>query len=167
MAIVEAKDAEGARIATQSGLHVDRWGHALVPGLTPFASNEIEMDPKGLPVSVELRSTSEHAAPTAGAIVRATFETDNPGASVIIRAKRPDGQPVPFGADVADAAGQTVGTAAQGGHVLVRGLKRATGELTVSWADGARQQQCRLTYTLPATVDAKSTAWTTIDSVCQ
>jgi outer membrane usher protein len=166
MAIVEAKDAEGARIATESGLRVDRWGHALVPGLTPFARNEIEIDPKGLPVSVELSSTSGHVAPTAGAVVRARFETDNPGASVIIRAKLRDGKPVPFGADVVDAGGQTVGTAAQGGHVIVRGLKNASGELAVKWVDGSNRQQCRLTYTLPKTMDVTSATWTTIDSVC-
>lgn len=167
MAIVEAKDADGARIASQSGLRVDHWGHALVPGLTPFASNEVELDPKGLPVSVELKSTSQHLAPTAGAIVRARFETDNPGASVIIRAKLSNGRPVPFGADVIDAAGQTVGTAAQGGHVIVRGLKSATGVLTIGWIEGTNRQQCRLTYSLPVTTDTKSTTWTTIDSVCR
>lgn len=167
MAIVEAKDAEGARVASQSGLRVDRWGHALVPGLTPFADNEIEIDPKGLPVSVELKSTSQHVAPTAGAVVRTRFETDNPGASLIIRARTAGGEPVPFGADVFDAAGHQVGTVAQAGQVMVRGLKTASGELAVRWAEGTNRQQCRLTYSLPATMNAKSSTWTTIDAACE
>jgi outer membrane usher protein len=167
MAIVEAKDAGGAQVANQSGLRVDRWGRALVPGLTPFERNEIGIDPKGLPVSVELKSTSQHLAPTAGAIVRATFETDNPGASAIIRATRTDGQRMPFGADVFDATGQDVGTVAQGGRIIVRGLKNLTGELSVRWADGTNRQECRLSYSLPDGVSKASTTWTTLDSVCQ
>ncbi|NML33938.1 fimbria/pilus outer membrane usher protein [Paraburkholderia antibiotica] len=167
MAIVEAKDAAGAQLANQAGLRVDHWGHALVPGLTPFSRNEIGIDPKGLPVSVELKSTSQHVAPTAGAIVRATFETDNPGASAIIRTTRTDGQPMPFGADVFDAAGQNMGTVAQGGRIIVRGLKSQKGELSVRWADGIHRQECRLSYSLPDTVSKTSTTWTTVDSVCQ
>lgn len=167
MAIVEAKDAGGAQVASQTGLRVDHWGHALVPGLTPFQRNEIGIDPKGLPVSVELKSTSQHVAPTAGAIVRATFETDNPGASAIIRTTRSDGQPMPFGADVLNSAGQVVGTVAQGGRIIVRGLKGLQGELGVRWADGTTQQGCSLSYSLPATVSKTSTNWTTVDSVCR
>jgi outer membrane usher protein len=167
MAIVEAKDAAGARIADQAGVRLDHWGHALVPGLTPFASNEIGIDPKGLSVSVELKSTEEHVVPTAGAIVRATFETDNPGVSVIIHATRTAGQPVPFGADVYDAAGKDLGTVAQGGRLIVRGLAAPTGELSVRWTDGTNRQECRVSYVLPKTVSKKSTTWTTLDSVCQ
>jgi len=166
MAIVEAKDAAGARIATQNGLRIDPWGHALVPGLVPFASNEIEIDPKGLPVSVELESTSEHVAPTVGAVSVVKFKTDNPGASVIIRTKMVDGKPLPFGADVLDAAGQTVGTVAQNGRVIAHGLKNATGDLKVQWSEGTNRQSCKLSYSLPPTVNSKSTSWTTIDSDC-
>ncbi|SDR43198.1 outer membrane usher protein [Paraburkholderia fungorum] len=166
MAIVEAKDAAGARITSQSGLRVDPWGRALVSTLRPFASNELVVDPKGLPVSVELKSTSKHIAPTAGAVSLVKFETDNPGASLIIRSKMADGEPVPFGADVFDAAGQTVGTVAQGGRVIVRGLKSATGDLTVGWGDGTNRQSCRVSYSLPNTPDARAKVWTTIDADC-
>ncbi len=167
MAIVEAKDAEGAWIASRSGLHVDRFGHALVPGLTPFASNEIEIDPKGLPISVELKSTSQRVAPTAGAIVRAKFETDNPGVSAIVRARMTDGRPVPFGAEVRDAQGVSMGTVAQGGQAIVRGLKSQTGILTFAWTDGTRREACHVTYSMPKSANAKATDWTTLDTVCQ
>ncbi|HKR47066.1 MAG TPA: fimbria/pilus outer membrane usher protein [Paraburkholderia sp.] len=166
MAIVEAKDAAGARIATQNGLRVDRFGHALVSNLTPFSSNELEIDPKGLPVSVELKSTSQHVAPTAGAVVHVAFETDNPGRAAVIRAKGEDGQPLPFGARIVDAAGKDVGTVAQGGRAVVRGLQDIEGELQVSWGEGGAQA-CHMKYRLPAADRSRDTAWTSIDSVCE
>lgn len=165
MAVVEAKDADGARIATQSGLRIDPWGHALVPGLTPFARNEIAIDPKGLPVSVELKSTSQQVVPTAGAVVVTHFETDNPGRSAIINVKMDGQEPVPFGASVVDESGQNVGTVAQGGHAIVRGLKTTTGELTVQWGSHAHQM-CHLTYALPDSKNVKATTWNTANAVC-
>src|SRR5262249_50004546 len=90
VAVVEAKDAAGARLAGGSGLRVDRWGHGLVPSLVPFAHNDIDVDPQGLPMNVELKSTMQKVAPTAGAVVKVKFETQNTGRTAIIEAKRAD-----------------------------------------------------------------------------
>lgn len=162
VAIVEAKDASGARIANDNGLRVDPWGHALVSGLVPFSRNEIEIDPAGLPVSVELKSTLENTAPTAGAVVKVKFETDNPGRAAIIRAKTAAGQPLPFAADVFDVGGQPVGVVAQGSRIIARGLKSERGELLVK--DGAGQT-CKLAYVLPA--PSKDQAPAQIEATCR
>ncbi|PVY16205.1 outer membrane usher protein [Paraburkholderia silvatlantica] len=166
MAVVEAKDAGGARVTTQSGVRIDRWGHALVPGLTPFSRNEIGIDPKGLPVSVEFKSTSQPAVPTAGAVVVTHFETSNPGRSVIFNVTVDGSEPVPFGADVRDESGQSVGTVAQGGHAIVRGLKAATGELVVQWGSEPRQM-CRLEYELADAKNTKAATWANVDAICR
>lgn len=163
--IVEAKDADGARVTNSSGLRIDPWGHAIVSNLTPFSTNEIEIDPKGLPLSVELKSTSQHIAPTAGAVVKLKFETGGGGRAVIVRAKTADGQPLPFGAEVTDAAGQDVGTVAQAGRIVIRGVRSDSGVFSVKWGD-ERGQQCKLTYVLPKAVGSKSNTWTTVDEVC-
>ncbi|MCY1336204.1 Outer membrane usher protein HtrE [compost metagenome] len=139
MAIIEAGDAAGARITNASGLRIDPWGHAIVPTLTPFASNQVEIDPKGLPLSVELKATQQHVAPTSGAVVRLTFETVNAGRSALIRATGADGAPVPFGAQVFDAQGNELGTVGQGGRAIVRGLHDDQGRLTVTWGKGAAE----------------------------
>lgn len=165
VAIVEAKGADGARVANASGLRVDRWGHAVVSSLTPFSNNEVEIDPKGLPMAVELKSTAQHIAPTAGAVVPFKFETEGGGRAVLVRAKTADGKPLPFGAQVIDGSGQNAGTVAQAGRVIVRGLKSDTGEFSVKWGDGANQQ-CRLSFVLPKGPDSRTVTWTTVDSVC-
>lgn len=166
MAIIEAKDAAGARLANGSGLRVDPWGHAVVPTLTPFAINQIELDPKGLPMSVELKTTQQNVAPTAGAIVKMKFETDNPGRAAILRANGPDGKPLPFGAEVSDAQGQSIGTVAQGGRVIARGLQADAGQLTVTWGSGAAQG-CKLDYALPKVGRVAGASYHVVDASCR
>lgn len=165
IAVVEAKDAAGARLANGAGLRVDPWGHAVVSNLVPFARNEIEIDPRGLPLEVSLKSTQQHVAPTAGAVARVRFETENPGRAAILRARLPDGTPVPFGAEVFNADGDPMGIVAQGGRVLVRGLKTDSGTLSARWS-GSAGTACALHYALgkpggnqaaPVTTDATCT----------
>ncbi|WP_174972771.1 fimbria/pilus outer membrane usher protein [Burkholderia lata] len=165
MAIVEAKDANGARVTAGSGLRIDRFGHALVSNLTPFSTNEVEIDPKGVPMSVELKSSAQHVAPTAGAVVRLKYETEGGGRAVIMRARMSDGEPVPFGAEVSDAAGQNVGTVAQDGRVVLRGVKTDTGTLNVKWGDTVAEG-CALSYRLPTASKASQQRWTDVEAVC-
>ncbi|KVH45674.1 fimbria/pilus outer membrane usher protein [Burkholderia diffusa] len=158
MAIIEAKDAVGARVANRNGLRIDPWGHTIVSSLTPFASNVIEIDPKGLPVQVELKSTEQHVAPTAGAIVRMRFETENVGRTAIFEAHTLEGKPVPFGAEVFDSNGQSVGIVAQSGRVIAHKLSNNSGMLIIKWGDSA-SERCSVAYTLPdvaATAEAMS-----------
>jgi outer membrane usher protein len=166
IAIVEATDAGGARVTNASGLRIDPWGHAIVSNLTPFSDNEVEIDPKGLPMSVELKESAQHTAPTTGAVVRLTFGTEGGGRSVIMQAKTADGTPVPFGAQVTDASGQEVGIVAQAGRIVLHGIKADTGEFSVKWGDSGNQQ-CKLSYALPAAPDGKTVSWTVTKSVCR
>ena len=165
IAVVEAKDAAGARIANASGLRVDPWGRAIVSNLTPFANNQIEIDPKGLPVNVELKATEQRVAPTSGAVTLVRFDTDNTGRAAIIRASAGDGTPLPFGAEVFDAEGNSVGTVAQAGRIIARGLKTDSGTLTARWGQDAKSS-CSLGYALSAG-DARSTSYATADAECR
>lgn len=166
LAVVEAKDAAGARVSNGSGLRIDPWGHAVVGSLTPFASNAIEIDPKGLPLSVEFKSTEQHVAPTAGAVVRMRFLTTDPGRAAILQARTAAGLPLPFGAEVFDAKGRSVGTVAQAGRVIARGLTLDASVLTVRWGGGAGQQ-CRLPYRLPAVEQGSARPYFATGMVCQ
>jgi outer membrane usher protein len=149
LAIVEAKDAAGARVLSGSGLRLDPWGRAIVSTLTPYAKNSIELDPKGLPVNVELKATEQHVAPTAGAVVVVNFETENTGNAALLTVATSSGEPLPFGADVQDADGKSVGVVAQGGRILARGLTYTEGTLTVKW--GAHERDvCTIDYVLAA-----------------
>ncbi|MCA8293765.1 fimbrial biogenesis outer membrane usher protein [Burkholderia sp. AU30198] len=146
-AIVEAPNAAGARITNMSGVRIDGRGYAIVPYLTPFALNDIGIDPKGLSTDVELKETSRRVAPVAGAVPIVVFKTAY-GRSAVIHARTADGSPVPFGATVADEQGKDVGVVGQGGKLLARGLAEQ-GELTMRWEAGNDAAICKLSYSLP------------------
>ncbi|MDR5828397.1 fimbrial biogenesis outer membrane usher protein [Caballeronia sp. LP006] len=167
VAVVEAKDAAGARLANGSGLRVDRWGHAVISGMQPYSNNEVEIDPKGLPLNIALKSTVQRTAPTAGAVVALKFETENLGKPAVMRVTQADGTPLPFGAEVFDGDAHTVGTVAQGSRIIATGLKADAGALNVKWGDGA-SQRCVVRYQLPQSVDAtKPNSISIGDGVCQ
>lgn len=149
VAIVEAKDAAGARVLNHSGVRLDSKGRGIVSTLTPYAKNSIELDPKGLPLNVDLKATEQYVAPTAGAVVRLSFETENLGNTALLTVATASGEPLPFGADVQDADGNSVGVVAQGGRILARGLKSDKGTLTVK-SGGDDGTVCSFDYALPA-----------------
>ncbi|WP_334043050.1 fimbria/pilus outer membrane usher protein [Burkholderia ambifaria] len=146
-AIVQAKHAEGARVANAAGVRVDRNGYAVVPYLTPFSMNDVSLDPKGLSTDVELKETSQRVAPLAGAVPLLVFKTEY-GRSAVIRMRQADGSSVPFGAVVTDAAGKDIGVVGQAGKLLARGLADK-GELNVRWETGDGKAVCSLSYSLP------------------
>ena len=143
--IVQAPDAQGARINGNHGAQVSKSGYAVVPHLTPYRQNVVELDPKDLSVDVELKTAAQNVAPRAGSVVKLDFETVS-GQAILITALREDGSPLPFGSDVFDEDGASVGIVGQGGKAFVR-VARAQGALTVKWG-GNTDASCRLQYGL-------------------
>jgi outer membrane usher protein len=138
-------------------VRVDGSGHALVPYLTPFTLNTVQLDPEGLPLGVELKATSAQVAPHAGAVVMLKFETDS-GRPLIVQLRMPDGAAAPFGAEVVDAQGQVLGVVGQAGRSLLRGVVDA-GQLAVRWHDEAGVARgCTFDYRLEAARDKTDAA---------
>lgn len=146
MAVVEAKGAQGAAIASNVGATVADNGYAVVGGLTPYRQNEIELDPKGTSKDVELQVTSQSVAPRAGAVVMLEYPTTT-GAPVLMQAMRDDGGLVPLGAEVLDSKGNNLTMVGQGGKIFLRGLE-PKGILIAKWGDGSGQR-CQIEYQLP------------------
>lgn len=160
--VVEAKDAKGARITNSSGVRVDSFGYAVIPYLTPYSLNTVEIDPKGIPLDVEFRSTSQQVAPRANSVVMIHFGTVS-GRAAVIAARLPNGAPLPFGASVYDAKGASVGAIGQNSRIFVRGVADE-GALTVKWGDAA-DEQCAFGYHLPPKAEDRG-AYAHIDAVC-
>ncbi len=163
-AIVQAKDAEGARIANASGVKIDSRGYAVVPYLTPYAMNEVSIDPKGLSTDLELRETRQMVAPVAGSVPLLVFKTQY-SRSAVINGKQPDGTPIPFGAVVSDMKGQDLAIVGQAGKLLARGLQDQ-GELQVKWDTPAGQASCNLAYALPEKRRGADQAMVNLDLPC-
>lgn len=130
------------------GQRLDGRGRALVSNLLPYEYNSITIDPKGLPLGVEFKSTEQRVVPTAGAVVLVPFDTVNRGRTVVLHVRRADGKPLPFGAQVFDANGKTVGVVSQGSRILANGLDVGPATLVVKWGDGDTGR-CTITSEIP------------------
>ncbi len=162
VAIVEAKDAVGASITNGTDVRIDRRGFAVIPYLTPYQMNTIELDPKGIPIDVEMQSTSQQVAPRANSVVKVKFGTTT-GRAVLLTIRQPDGTPVPFGSTVADADGNAIGWSGQGGTLFTRDLKDS-GVLTAKWGNRTADA-CTFSYSLPIE-RSKHAAYERIESKC-
>jgi len=142
VAVVHVPGGKGADLGA-GGVRSNRSGYALVPQLSPFRRNPITVDPKGLPLEVELLQGSTTVVPTAGAIVKAVLAT-RIGRNALIEAPQVDGQPLPFGVDVLDENGVVVGVVGQASRLWVRGIG-THGRLSVQWG-GETVQRCEIDY---------------------
>jgi len=152
-AIVEAPGAAGASLSSQAGAKVDSRGYAILPYLTPYRRNSVEIDPRGMSDDVELKSTTDEVVPRAGAVVVSRFETVT-GRMVVIDLQLPPGLKVPFGTEVKTEAGSVTGVVGQGARVMARGLEDS-GILLIKWGE-TTAEQCRVTYALPPAKTASS-----------
>lgn len=151
LGIVQAPEAEGARINGNHSAQVGKSGYAVVPHLTPYRQNVVELDTKDLSVDVELKTASQNVAPRAGSVVKLQFETVS-GQALLITALREDGSLLPFGSDVFDEDGASVGIVGQGGKAFVR-VSHPQGQLTVKWGS-TTNATCRFHYDSSAQPDA-------------
>jgi outer membrane usher protein len=144
--IVNAPAAAGAGVTNAPGTTIDSRGYAVIPYLSPYSMNVVDIDPKGTSTDVEFKSTSAQVAPRAGSIVMMKYETVS-GRAALIQAPKLGGGTLPFGASVEDEHGKMVGVVGQDSRVFARGLEDQ-GALTVKWGNGP-VEQCRISYTLP------------------
>jgi outer membrane usher protein len=157
--LIEADGAEGASISGAVNSRVDASGYAVVPYLMPYRMNQIHLDPANTSPDTQFESTSQQVAPRANSVVTIHFATIT-GRSAIIAVKMVDGAPAPFGADVVDAKGASVGIIGAGGSLFAAGLEEA-GELIVKLGNGS----CRLHYQLPPK-DKEAIGYPRVEAVC-
>jgi outer membrane usher protein len=136
--LVRAKGAKGARLSSDNTSMVDSRGYVITNNLMPYRMNEVNLDPKGSSLDVELSATRQQVAPRAGAVVALEFETTS-GKASLIRAVLENGDAVPFGARVSDKGGNEIGLVGQGGQAFVRTSDAE--EWRVTWGDG---KSCRI-----------------------
>lgn len=153
-ALVRAPGAQGARIGSSTDIRVARNGYALLPHISPYRWNTIDLDPSGLPIEVELLQTSQRVAPTAGGIVRVPFQVRRER-TLFIDVTDALGRPLPFAAAVQTEEGTPAGAVGQGGVIQLRGAGQS-GTLIVD-PDGKRR--CRIDYRMPDVPDAYGLSW--------
>jgi outer membrane usher protein len=165
LAIISAPNAKGAKVEGYSGVILNNYGNAIVPYLNSYRLNEISLDPKGLPMDVELQNTRQQVIPRSGAVVRLRYRT-SVGRPVLINIGKNDKE-LPLGAVVRDEKGNAVGTVAQGGMIYAR-LPVATSHLYVAWGHG-KYERCKFIVSVPEstkTEKPETASFLNINSQC-
>lgn len=147
LGLIHAPGATGATVGWGRRSRVDSNGYAVVTNLVPYQQNHVVLDPKGTGLDVELKETSKYVAPRARSVVKLDFEARS-GKAVLIEGTIRGGDPIPFGAEIYDEQGNSVGVAGQGGQAVVRGVSDAS-HLMVRWGDKPTDM-CRIDLSVSA-----------------
>ncbi|MED5294356.1 MAG: fimbria/pilus outer membrane usher protein [Pseudomonadota bacterium] len=118
--LVRAEGGAGARVTNAANLTLDSDGEALVPFLSPYRINDVQLDPRGASTAVEFQRTNVRVAPYAGAMVPIEFATQSGQPVVVVLQQQ--GRGVPLGSQVSTAGGRALGQVGAGGMLLVRDL---------------------------------------------
>lgn len=157
MALMVADGAPGAVLNSGLGNRLDGDGEALKAGLVPYSQNTLGINPRGLPMDVELTVTSQETAPRRGAVVRLDYATVN-GKPLLLRLMNTE---VPFGAAVLNGDDQQVALVGQGGLIYLRGEHQ---DLRVIWGQQS-EHSCKLQYqTLAGETDER--VYQQVDAKC-
>lgn len=121
----------------------DAKGYALVPYLRPYRSNSLVLETDQLSPQIIIENASQQVVPRRGAVVKAAFEARQV-IRMVLTLRRADGQPLPFGAQVIDSQGQTLGVVGQAGQTLLATNTQGQQNVTVRWGD-THTQACQVT----------------------
>ncbi len=138
MTVVEAPQAEGLMVNGDESIVTNAQGLALVPYATPYRQNSVTLSDTGHSSGAEISGNVANHVPYYGAVSYLKFETD-PRRPFQLRAQRADGAPLPFGAEVLDENGRSIGFVGQASVLYLRAEQPPTA-LTVQLRDG----RCRI-----------------------
>ncbi len=116
--IVHAPGAEGAEILGGSGARINSAGYGIYAFASPYILNNVELDLKGLPLDVNMSSTSQRTVPKAGAATYLKFNSEL-SKYVVIEIGNLKSANLGFGTEIVDEAGNVVGYVGQGNKIQV------------------------------------------------
>jgi outer membrane usher protein len=157
IALVRARDGRGARIAGNAHIRLDRRGHALLPALAAYRPSQVGVDPANAAPDVHFAWTETRVVPRAGAIIDVVLPTQR-ARTAWLRPVRDDGTPLPFGTDLTDAAGTSLGAIDRDGAALVR-IAADTTAIEARWRDDA-PMRCRITLAESTTATTRASTTT-------
>ena len=121
----------------------DTKGTALVPGLLPYQSNQLTLNPDQLPFDVEIHGVREMVIPYARSGALVSFPVKRSRNALVVL-EWLGGAPVPAGAHVVVTPGDQEFVVARRGEVYLMDLA-VHNRINVRWKDGG----CELPLTLP------------------
>lgn len=153
----------GVEITTPQGtVWTDRWGQAVIPGLTEWRNSRIEVDANKLPQSMTLANGTKYIAAAHGSVSEVSFKVLN-SRRVMLRIKQADGKPLAKGLSVVDAKDNYVVTVVDDGHVFLNDADQVAALYAINDDD---QRLCKLDFTLPEKHD-EDAFYEEVNGVCR
>ncbi len=150
VALVRVDGAPGLTIrrSYQAAATTDVQGRAVVPGLVPWHSNPIEIDPEELPLDVVVSSVSTSVVPYPRSAVVVDFAARRSRQALLV-ARQGDGAPVPAGAVARLLPEGPEFVFGRRGEVWLMDLSQRTQPVELRWPGAL----CRLELAIPEPVD--------------
>lgn len=139
--LVDVPDIAGIGVLNATAVKTNERGYALIPYLRPYRVNRVVLDSSELGPNVEIDNGVAHVVPRRGAVVKAGFAARKVQ-RLVITARNSRGEPLPFGAQVSDAAGEPLGIVGQAGQFML-GTTADIRTLHVRWGEKPAEQ-CQL-----------------------
>ncbi|HDS9459555.1 TPA: fimbrial biogenesis outer membrane usher protein [Enterobacter asburiae] len=153
----------GVEITTPQGtVWTDRWGQAVIPGLTEWRNSRIEVDANKLPQSMTLANGTKYIAAAHGSVSEVSFKVLN-SRRVMLRIKQADGKPLTKGLSVVDDKDNYVVTVVDDGHVFLNDADQVAALYAIN---DDNQRLCKLDFTLPAKHD-EDAFYEEVNGVCR
>ena len=153
----------GVEITTPQGtVWTDRWGQAVIPGLTEWRNSRIEVDANKLPQSMTLANGTKYIAAAHGSVSEVSFKVLN-SRRVMLRIKQADGKPLTKGLSVVDDKNNYVVTVVDDGHVFLNDADQISALYAV---DDDNNRLCKLDFTLPEKHD-EDAFYEEVNGVCR
>ena len=165
--IVRVPGASDVTIQSASDVSTDGRGYAVVPSLSPYHKNTVELDEGTLPDNIDVELGAQSVIPTSGAIMMIDYAT-HIGNRVLFTLTYQDGTP-PFGATAKvdlpkQEEGSSSGIVAEKGQLYLSGVP-AQGTIVLTWREDGMSKTCRAPFRLPDTPSASSVKL--ISAICR
>jgi outer membrane usher protein FimD/PapC len=153
----------GVEISTPQGtVWTDRWGQAVVPGLTEWRNSRIEVDANKLPQSMTLANGTKYIAAAHASVSEVSFKVLN-SRRVMLRMKQADGKALPKGLSIVDDKDNYVVTVVDDGHVFLNDADQIAALYAV---DNNDNRLCKLNFTLSEKKD-EDAFYEEVNGVCR
>ncbi|MGK3225318.1 fimbrial biogenesis outer membrane usher protein [Enterobacter soli] len=153
----------GVEITTPQGtVWTDRWGQAVIPGLTEWRNSRIEVDANKLPQSMTLANGTKYIAAAHGSVSEVSFKVLN-SRRVMLRIKQADGKPLTKGLSVVDEKDNYVVTVVDDGHVFLNDADQVAALYAIN---DDNQRLCKLDFSLPEKHD-EDAFYEEVNGVCR
>ncbi|MBW9429300.1 fimbrial biogenesis outer membrane usher protein [Atlantibacter hermannii] len=119
-AIIGAEGAQGASIINGNGAKIDSNGYAIMPSLTPYRENQVDVNTKGLPDTVDILENEKVVVPRMGAAIGIDMKT-MVGEPIVLIVRDQGKNFLPIGTSIYDDKNNNQSIIGQGGMAFIRG----------------------------------------------